>query len=160
MCVCVCVCGSVEGYECVCVCVCVWKCVCVCGSVEGRVARAFVCFSFMFSCTYIHVHKHFSPTATNTFLPPPLRSRTGAVVAAGLSQGKSTSIPFLDTNLFKQFRNDVEKRVRCKEKTIKPPSCTRTRTRSLLDLFPFTRSFTCACVMRCRTLCPVAPLLA
>ena len=68
---CVCVCGSVEGYECVCVCVCVWKCVCVCGSVEGRVARAFVCFSFMFSCTYIHVHKHFSPTATNTFLPPP-----------------------------------------------------------------------------------------
>eukprot|EP01147_Barroeca_monosierra_P009160 gene9160-1452_t len=35
---------------------------------------------------------------------------SGSVIAAGLSQGKSTSIPLLDTNLFKQFRNDVEKR--------------------------------------------------
>ncbi|EGD74244.1 H(+)/Cl(-) exchange transporter 7 [Salpingoeca rosetta] len=35
---------------------------------------------------------------------------SGAVVAAGLSQGKSTSIRWLDTRFLKQFRNDVEKR--------------------------------------------------
>eukprot|EP00043_Microstomoeca_roanoka_P025293 m.8203 g.8203 ORF g.8203 m.8203 type:complete len:863 (-) comp5395_c0_seq1:405-2993(-) len=35
---------------------------------------------------------------------------SGAVVAAGLSQGKSTSIPFLNTRWLKQFRTDVEKR--------------------------------------------------
>lgn len=36
---------------------------------------------------------------------------SGAVVAAGVSQGKSTSIPLINTNLFHMFRNDVEKRV-------------------------------------------------
>jgi len=35
---------------------------------------------------------------------------SGAVVAAGISQGKSTSLPFLNTGLFARFRNDKEKR--------------------------------------------------
>eukprot|EP00730_Choanoeca_flexa_P001061 TRINITY_DN10465_c0_g1_i2.p1 TRINITY_DN10465_c0_g1~~TRINITY_DN10465_c0_g1_i2.p1 ORF type:complete len:815 (+),score=173.41 TRINITY_DN10465_c0_g1_i2:23-2446(+) len=35
---------------------------------------------------------------------------SGAVVAAGVSQGKSTSLPFINTPLFKSFRNDVDKR--------------------------------------------------
>lgn len=38
---------------------------------------------------------------------------SGAVVAAGLSQGKSTTIPWINTRLFKAFRTDKEKRVRC-----------------------------------------------
>ena len=36
---------------------------------------------------------------------------SGAVVAAGISQGKSTSLPFINTPLFRAFRNDVDKRV-------------------------------------------------
>lgn len=35
----------------------------------------------------------------------------GAVVAAGVSQGKSTSIKLLNIPSFDNFRNDVEKRV-------------------------------------------------
>eukprot|EP00049_Salpingoeca_infusionum_P002964 m.61731 g.61731 ORF g.61731 m.61731 type:complete len:816 (-) comp11878_c0_seq3:424-2871(-) len=35
---------------------------------------------------------------------------SGAVVAAGLSQGKSTSLKFLNTPFLKRFRNDLEKR--------------------------------------------------
>ena len=35
---------------------------------------------------------------------------SGAVVAAGISQGKSTSLPFINTPLFRQFRSDTEKR--------------------------------------------------
>lgn len=35
---------------------------------------------------------------------------SGAVVAAGISQGKSTTLPWFNTRLFRSFRNDVEKR--------------------------------------------------
>lgn len=34
----------------------------------------------------------------------------GSVVGAGVSQGRSWSLPFLSTGLFKAFRNDAEKR--------------------------------------------------
>eukprot|EP00051_Salpingoeca_urceolata_P009927 m.120580 g.120580 ORF g.120580 m.120580 type:complete len:797 (-) comp16508_c0_seq1:1550-3940(-) len=35
---------------------------------------------------------------------------SGAVIAAGISQGKSTTLPFVNTGLFKYFRVDTEKR--------------------------------------------------
>lgn len=35
---------------------------------------------------------------------------SGAAIAAGISQGKSTSLPFLETGFFKAFRNDQAKR--------------------------------------------------
>ena len=35
---------------------------------------------------------------------------SGAVVAAGISQGKSTTLPWLNFGLFSRFRNDTEKR--------------------------------------------------
>lgn len=35
---------------------------------------------------------------------------SGAAVAAGVSQGRSHTFPWLDLNIFKYFRNDREKR--------------------------------------------------
>ena len=35
---------------------------------------------------------------------------SGAAIAAGISQGKSSSLPFLNTSFLKAFRNDQAKR--------------------------------------------------
>jgi chloride channel 7 len=34
----------------------------------------------------------------------------GAGIAAGLGQGKSTSLPWINTRFFQAFRNDLDKR--------------------------------------------------
>ena len=79
---------------------------------------------------------------------------SGSVVAAGISQGKSTSLPWVNakSRFFAQFRTDVEKRVR--------PRVVGTRRKKTAGNKSAHAPFTCTWVVIIRTLSVVVPPLA